>query len=429
LKKVAYIVLTFKNGGLKMELNKGIIERAKLPVSGQSFLWDDELTGFGVRLTPTTRTYIVQARINGVTRRITLGRHGVLTVQQARKKALQELLSMLGGKDPVKEKKRAEAHAVTLKEVVEAYIKDRRSLKESSKKDIRKHLNKSFSAWADKPIISITRDKALSRFRELSDRSPAQANQAYRILRALFNYAMGAYRADDTPIILENPVKAVSDLKIWNHVNPRSGKIPLEKVGAVWNLLQELRTTPDQTTIGKTIADAVCFLMLTGCRWSEMSQLTWDRVDPVAGWHIDDPKNRKPVTFPLSDIASEILKDRPHKGEFVFQTSSKKGYLQDARNLFVKISEVASVHISAHDLRRTFRSIAGECEIDFWKVKLLMGHKISGDVTIQHYTETNDLSYLKKDIDKIASWIVKQGKIAASVNVLPFPDQKKGGDV
>lgn len=405
-----------------IKLTKNFVENTPLPETGQAFLWDTEVKGFGVRLTPTTRSYVVQARVKGRERRVTLGRHGVLTLQRARDKALRELSRMSEGIDPVVTKKREQAHAVTLSEVVTAYLKDRRNLKESSRADIRKHLVKSFSDWADKPIAAITRDMVLKRFRELSDRSPAQANQAFRNLRAWINYAIGAYHADGVATIRENPVKAISDLKIWNHIKPRSGRIPTDKVGVAWNVLQELRTTPDATTISRTLADAVTFLMLTGSRWGEMAGLTWDRVNLDEGyWFLPDPKNRTAVTFPLSDIALDILRERPRKGEYVFPDRTGKGHIQEARSVLATVSGAVGVPVTAHDLRRTFRAIAGEVGVDFWKTKLLMGHKISGDVTIQHYTETSDLRYLTKDIQAITNWIVRQGVIAAAGNVVVMP--------
>jgi len=54
-----------------------------------------------------------------------------------------------------------------------------------------------------------------------------------------------------------------------------------------------------------------------------------------------------------------------------------------------------------------------------------MGHKISGDITITHYTETSDLRYLADDMDRIGNWITQQGKIAATDNVIPFRGAKK----
>ncbi len=416
-----------------VKLTKTVVESIKLPGKGQIFLWDIELKGFGVRLTPTARTYIVQGRVSTSTgikdRRVTLGRHGVLTVLQARHKAQAELVKLSEGKDPTTESKRLNDQSVTLGQVVEAYLKDRPSMKDSSRADILKHLEGSFSDWKDKPIVSITRDKVLTRFRELSDRSHAQANQAFRNLRALINYFMEAYRPDGIPIILENPVKVISATRNWNKIQPRSGKISLDKIGAAWNTLQELRTAPVQTPISRTMADAVTFLLLTGARWSEMASLTWDRINLEEGyWYIPDPKNSEPVTFPLSSGAVDMLKERPQQGEYVFPARTATGHIIEARSVLKKVSVAAGVHITAHDLRRTFRAIAGEeeCGIDFWKTKLLMGHKISGDVTITHYTETEDLRYLSKEINIIGQWITKQGMIKTANNVVSISTAKGG---
>lgn len=70
-----------------MKLTKKAIENTPFPEAGQTFLWDDDLKGFGIRLTPTARTYVAQARVKGKTRRVSLGKHGVITLQQARKRA------------------------------------------------------------------------------------------------------------------------------------------------------------------------------------------------------------------------------------------------------------------------------------------------------------------------------------------------------
>lgn len=405
-----------------MKLTKYTIESASLPEKGQSFLWDSETRGFGVRLTPTGRTYIIQGRVNGISRRVSLGRHGVITLQQARKRAKKELLAMLEGKDPAIEKKRAEAYSKTLREIANEYLKDRPDMKESSRADVLKHVNKAFSTWADRPAVEITRDKVMDKFRELTERGPAQANQAFRNLRAILNYARAAYRPDGKPLMVENPVSVLSDTKMWNKVKPRSGRIPTEKIGLAWNTLRALRGSPGETIITHTLTDAVSFLLLTGARWSEMAALTFEHIDlDEMWWDIPDPKNRKPVKFPLSKVAVEILAARPKSNQYVFPARSGAGHIHDARGVFKKVSEAVDVHVTAHDMRRTFRAIAGECGIELWKTKLLMGHKLNQDVTISHYTETEDLTYLSSEINKIADWIMRQGAIARSDKVVPFP--------
>jgi integrase len=411
-----------------MKLTKKIVEGMSLPDSGQRFVWDDEIKGFGIRLTPTTKAYVVQGRVNGTDRRVTLGRHGIITLQEARTKAQHVLSAMLKGVDPAVEKKRAEAYSLTLRKLSENYIRDHRDLKPSSQADIQKHIDKGFASWADRPAVEITRDKVAKRFRELSERSPAQSNQAFRILRALLNYARAAYRPGDKPILIENPVRILSDMKVWNRITSRSGRIPADKIGDAWNALQKLRRAPDQTIIAQTLADAVSLLLLTGARWSEIAELTWERVNLDEGWwHIPDPKNRNPITFPLSPAAGEILAARPRSKGYIFPSRSGEGHIREARGVMEKISGAAGVGVSPHDLRRTFRAIAGECGIEFWKTKLLMGHKISGDVTITHYTETADLRYLAPEINAIAKWIIRQGAIAASENVLQLPTRAKSG--
>ncbi|MFH1490302.1 MAG: integrase family protein [Pseudomonadota bacterium] len=413
--------------GIKMRLTKSVVEHSSLPLKGQTFLWDSDVKGFGVRLTPSGRTYIAQGRVKGVERRVSLGRHGILTVQEARNKARAQLSSMLDGVDPVVEKKRSDAYSLTLERLSEKYIAARRDLKPSYIADIKKHVSKSFASWADRPAVEITRDKVATLFRELTERSPAQANQALRVLRALLNYARAAYRPGDQPLIVENPVKILSDAKLWNRIQARSGRIPTEKIGAAWNVIRELRNAPDQTRIGETLADAVSFLLLTGARWSEGAALAWDRVNlEDQWWHLPDPKNRKPLTFPMPKAAVEILERRDNTNPFIFPARSGDGHIREARGVLEKVSTAVGVRVTPHDLRRTFRAVAGECGVEFWKTKLLMGHKISGDVTISHYTETSDLRYLAPESNAIAAWIIRQGKIAASDNVVQLPVRVRG---
>jgi integrase len=377
------------------KLTKSIVESLELPESGQKFVWDTELKGFGVRLTPMVKTYIVQSRVNGKNKRVTIGKHGPFTVQQARDMARDLLRDMSSGVNPQDEKKRKHAESVTLKDVVKSYISDR-SLKPRTISDINTHMQRSFNDWQNKRLVDITRNMVLVRFRELSESSKAQANQAFRILRAILNYARATFRPDDKPILPENPVQILSDAKVWNTVKPKTRRVATDKVGHAWNAVQEFRDDPVQTLASRSVADAVAFAMLTGARRNEVLELTWDRVDLEQNtWHLPDPKNHNPVTFPLSSQAREIIEQRPRINEYVFANpGTKTGHVHEPKRIMKKISDKCGSTISIHDLRRTFRAIAGECGIELYKTKLLMNHKLNQDVTISAYTETSDLRYL-----------------------------------
>lgn len=403
-----------------MKLIKNTVEDLPLPESGQVLVWDDELRGFGVRLTPGGRVYIAQGRVDGKSRRVTLGKHGVITADEARRKARKALAALSDGVDPVAEKARKKALAVTLRQVADDYIADRRDkLRPSTVKNINRHVDTNLATWAAVPVANITRDKVAAKHTEMTKRGPAQADQAFRVVRALLNYARARYRPEGAPILPDNPVDVLSQNQrhLWNRVQARESRIPDGQVGSGWNLLQALRSDEAQTTISRTNADLITVLLLTGCRWSEAAELTWDRVNLTEGWfYLPDPKNRNPVTLPLSTIARQVLDARPRVSDFVFPARSKEGeHVKDARGTLKKLSDVVGVDLSAHDLRRSFTNIAlKSCRLELWKVKMLTNHKLTGDVTIEHYTDKKDLRFLAPETERISAWIVEQGRIAAA---------------
>lgn len=70
------------------KITKRQVEGMK-PAASDVFAWDDELRGFGVRVKPSgLRSYVVQYRnAHGRSKRMTIGEHGRLTAEEARKQA------------------------------------------------------------------------------------------------------------------------------------------------------------------------------------------------------------------------------------------------------------------------------------------------------------------------------------------------------
>lgn len=407
----------------KRKLTKKWID--KEPFCADTVWWDTETQGLGLRITKTKKVFIAQARVGGRTRKVTLGLYGHLTLVQAREMAKDELGKMAQGIDPSAVRQKNKAENVTLDQVVKSYLKAKK-LKPLSVKNINTHLNLNFAEWKDKPLCRVDRAAVKKKFAAVSQRSPAQANQAFRVFRALWNYAIAEYRyPDDSPVFGENPVNILSEQKIWNSVKPRDSKIPVNKVGMAWNVLQDLNRSPVKSPASRTMVDATIFILLTGCRLDEAASLTWDRINTEEGWwHLDDPKNHKAVTFPLSEIACKVIEKRPKSSEYVFASKGKYGHITEIRTPMRKISEAVGVNVSAHDLRRTFKAMAIENRIELWKANLLMNHQESG-VAIKHYVETSDLQYFMSEVNTIADWIVEQARIAKTDNVIPMSKRKK----
>ena len=81
------------------------------PAAKDTIHWDDDMPGFGLRVKPTgVKSYIVQYRQDGRSRRMTIGRHGALTAEEVRKIAHQTLGFVSQGKDPQKTGKSVGKH-------------------------------------------------------------------------------------------------------------------------------------------------------------------------------------------------------------------------------------------------------------------------------------------------------------------------------
>lgn len=432
----------------------------------QAFLWDTEVRGLAVRAlpdrevdgrtSPGAKSYVFQGRVKGTGQevRITLGRTDELPLTgddthpdearhgaRVRALTLRRMLDL--GRNPLKERAQAQAaktaaaerdkaEAVTLHDVMKHYVANKKTkngpLKPKSVADIERHVTKSFEAWKDMPVKDISRDMCEQRYKALSTGglhgkrpAPAQAVQAFVILRALLNWAQEKYRANGKPIIEENPVRVLKGT--LHPAKVRTGRVPVDRVGASWLALRNRRTDIGRTFSDHTGADLVMFLLLTGARISEATGLTWDRVqlDEDAGtWHLPNPKNSNAVTLPLSAPARAMLAARKRvKGNpYVFPARTGDGHMVDVRGPMTVLSDAAGLRLTPHDCRRTFIAIGIKLGIEMYKLELLTNHVPTQSVTLVHYTERSDLRYLAPEAERIGAFIVQQAAVAAAGNVV-----------
>lgn len=427
-----------------VKLTKGFIDGVQSPSSGYEIHWDDKVPGYGLRITANgVRSFVAMGRVQGKAVITTIGRYGLYTEDKARSKAQKVLQDMREGIDPRDSKRADEAMKVTLQQVCDAYVERPGKLKESSKAEMKRHVEKVFASWKDKPIVAITEDDVRKRHREMVQKgldgkrgAPASANASMVTLRILCNFAGRQYRrGDGSPLIQRNPVEVLKDH--WATLGSRTERyIDRRKVGEVWNALQAARENPKNRDALAGI-DLTIFALLTGCRRDEGATLQWPNVniddhDPSnCWWHLDDRKRGDPIWLPLSSQAVALLKARravvdadiaegKTVSAFVFPSWSKAGHIRDARAPMETISEIVGKHLSLHDLRRSFTNYAmRECLIEKFRTDLLTGHKpAQEDITARNYLDLARLDWLQPEVQKIADWIEQQAAIAASKNVV-----------
>ncbi|UUR08242.1 tyrosine-type recombinase/integrase [Sphingomonas glaciei] len=419
------------------KLSKTFVEKVQPPATGHEVHWDGghdrAVKGYGLRVSSLgKRVFIVSGRVRGKQLQYTVGPFGQLTEDEARSKARTILQQMREGIDPRDVKKADEAAKITLAEVCKQYVSRPGKLKDSSKAEIERHVAKVFADWQHKPIAEITEAQVRKRYREMATKgltgkpAPGQANISMTTLRSLINYAARQFKkADGSPLITHNPVSALRD--DWIQLKPRTRDVDTRKVGEVWHMLTTLRAdliAAQQREDGRVNpqdadkqagVDLALFLLLTGARRNEGAKLEWKNVNLEEGWfHLPDPKNANPVWIPLSVQAKALLSARPRvRGNpYVFATRSKAGHVVDTRAPLTRVSEIAGQTLSAHDLRRTFVSVAVTvCNVDLYRVELLTNH-VPRSVTTRHYLQTSRLQYLQPEVERIGTWMEDQGRIA-----------------
>src|SRR5262249_31247698 len=161
------------------KLTKRFVESEKPPKDGYTLVWDEDLPGFGLRVHSSgQRSYLVQYRnTQGRSRRMTLGRHGKITADEARKSALRLFASIRDGKDPLAER-RAYIDAPIVGDLLDRYVaehvekRNRRRTREEFKRLVERHIRPQLGKHK---VAAVTRQDVAKLHRSLAD-TPRQAN-------------------------------------------------------------------------------------------------------------------------------------------------------------------------------------------------------------------------------------------------------------
>lgn len=397
---------------IAVKLTKSIVDTIN-PVldKDQVFYRDENLKGFALRVTSTgMKSFVVETRIEGKVKRITLGKYGAITVEEARKQAKNLLGQIARGDNPIAEKKSNKIKLMTLDAVLNDYLKARKDLKEFTVTDYRNVLRQVIPDWLNKPLINITREMIAKRHAEYGiTNSKARSNYAMRVLRAVFNFAVHEYQLENgQPIISVNPVEYLSHTRSWFRVDRKNTVIKSHQL-AEWHEGLMRLTEQEDYPQAMMWRDYFLLILFTGLRRMEAASLPWKDIDFKARtFTVQDTKNREIHTLPMSDFLYELfLRRRQSKtSEFVFPAPSKTGHIMEPRKAMLKVAELSGVTFTVHDLRRTFATTAESLDLPAYALKRLLNHKMTHDVTAGYIMR--DVERLRKPIQRISDYLNRQ---------------------
>lgn len=389
------------------KLTKAFVDKVGLESSGQMVYRDSDLMGFCLRVGTKTKIYFVESKLRTKTLRVTIGRHDVFPLDDARTQAKVYLADIARGHNPLDAEKARKSLQVTLADVLDDYIQTRINLKASTIEDYRRTFKQYLGDWQNKPLMDVTKDMVEAKFRKIGEDSPAMANKTMRNFRAVVNYAMLKYENTNGDSIFKvNPVNRLTQLRAWYRVNRRNTLIKNHELAAWYSAVMNLKNdtiAPNR----ETIRDFLLFLLFTGLRRSEAANLKWSNVDfKDKSFVIKDTKNHDDHQLPMTSYLFDMLVRRKTQStsQFVFSNETDKGGLKDPKKQIRNVVNESGVSFSSHDLRRTFITIAESLDIPAYALKKLLNHRIQNDVTAGYIIM--DVGRLRAPMQKITDYIL-----------------------
>ena len=370
------------------------LARASRPGPKDTILFDKALPGFGLRIHPSgSKVWIVQARIEGRSRRIVIARHGEMELAEARRRARDMLARIRAGDNPADDIQK-DKQTPTLREFADEYLRRCEPLwKPSGRRTVRIYLKaRILPAFGRMLLDQIGPEDVAAWFDAASRDKPGAANRALEILRAMMFRAeeWGLRQRDTNPClgIAKNPRKKVARFLDTDEL-ARLGRA-LDAHEARW---------PEAVA-------AIRLLALTGCRRSEVLNLRWRNIGENA-LNLEDSKTG-PRAVPLGEAARSLIKALPGPRDpdaFLFPRHAESRGIWVLTNCWrTAFADAGLGRLRLHDLRHTAASqtvMAGE---NLPQVGKLLGHKRHR--TTAGYAHLTD-AHLVEAAEKIGKIIAK----------------------
>ncbi|WP_300381363.1 site-specific integrase [Henriciella sp.] len=340
-----------------------LVRSLEPPAYGNRVLFDDRLTGFGVRITAKgSIAFVLNYSFKGRERRITIGKHPTFTVLAARKQCEQFKLEVAQGIDPL-ERKQADHRAPTVEDMWIRYEKEYLpKLAERSGKDQKSMFEKLIlPALGKKKVSDVTFNDCEALHRKITKDRPTRANRVIEVLRRNFNLAI------KWGWVKGNPAAGIER-------NVESMRERYLTASEITRLITALDRHPQRSS-----AEAIKFMLFTGCRRGEALNAQWDQFDDsLKVWTkpAATTKQRKLHRTPISSSASQILRARKKTAttNYVFPGGTGKS-LTDVKKTWAAVTKAAELFdVRLHDLRHTFASVAVSKGQSLPIIGALLGH-------------------------------------------------------
>ncbi|MCR6631409.1 MAG: site-specific integrase [Magnetospirillum sp.] len=379
------------------KITKRLVDGLKPDPAGKDlFVWDSELTGFGIRVKPSgAASYLIQYRTaHGQTRRLAFAKVGTLTPEEARATARDKLGEAAKGADPSAERKAARK-AITVRELCDLYLAaveagevagrrgktKKASTQTTDRGRIECHVkpllgSRAVASLTLQDIERFQADVAAGKTKPKEEkkgrggRIRGGKGAAARVI-AMFGAILEF--AKRRKIIDANPARGIqkfADGKRQRFLSPEE----LTKLG------QTMRVAAAEGENATGLA-AIRFALLSGCRKMEVLKLHWDEVDARTGCvRFTDTKSgpqMRPVGISALDHLAALT--RNEECSFVFPSDRDAEHFVGMAKVLARVCKTAELQgVTIHTLRHTFAATAAEMGYSELTIAGLLGHSVPG---------------------------------------------------
>jgi integrase len=377
------------------KLTKREVDKSE-PRASRYTVFDDELKGFGLRVSPTgAKSWVVEYRPDQggrrtSKRRLTLGNAATLTPDEARRAARLELAKIRLGTDPLEQRKEGRL-APTVSEVARAYLSDHARAKRKPRtaehyRDVIERIV--LPELGTSKAAAVTRSD-LAKLHLKWKHTPTQANRMLAIVSSLYGFAARRGLVPEG----RNPARGIEKypeqrrerfLSVDELMRIGAALRTAETEGVPWQIDETMRTAKHipknsrSTAIGPHAAAAMRLLIFTGARLREILHLRWEHVDFERGLLLlpDSKTGRK--TIILSAPALAILSELPRIGSYVIAGENPEAPRADLKRPWQVVARLAAIEgVRLHDLRHTYASVGAGRGLGLPIIGKLLGHAAS----------------------------------------------------
>ena len=359
-------------------------------------LWDDQVRGLGLRVTPKgAKSYVLNYRTGGRERRATLARASEISLREIRERAGRELASIRAGESDPLERRQERREAPTVADAFDRFLgpfADRRIANGRMTERTRKEYAKQARAYVlpklgSRKVASITRDDVE---RLVDPMAGPTRNRLLALLSRLMNLCETWEWRDQ-------------------HTNPARG---VER--AKENVRRRVLSADELTKLAAALSDlsgrypvavaALKLAALSGLRISEVLAFRWENVDMASGRvHLPDTKTgQRDHDLPHAAMAILASLPRIHRNPWVF-ASKMDSHVQRRQTglVFRRAAAAAGIEDArVHDLRRSVATRAAAAGLSAFALRDMLGWKdlamparyvqLAGETARQHRQSIGD---------------------------------------